>query len=172
MTKREQAGVSLTLCGYYACGRSLFMKNPFANHENPAEHMVELLAEEAELAGMPLSPDEKQILRREASIREPVPEELRSKAKTLIEQRLKREQAAGNSDDPKSFNNSLAWAGEPSYPNIVALTEDVFTSGPGDFRLEGRRWIKDKLQLVGCAVVVILVVGLLVTAFSVIFHWK
>jgi len=148
------------------------MKNPFANHEDPVEHMIELLSKEAEQAGTPFNADEKKILRSKASSGEPIPEELRRKSKTLIEQLLNREKAAYTNSDPKSFNNSLGWAGESSYPNIVALTEEVVTSGTGDLRLHGRRWAKDQIQLLGCAVAVILLLLLLGVGLSFIFHWK
>jgi hypothetical protein len=116
--------------------------------------MIELLSKEAAHAGTPFNPDEKKILRSKASSGEAIPEELRRKSKTLIEQLLNREKAAETRSDPKSFNNSLGWAGESSYPNIVALTEEVVTSGTDDVRLHGRRWVKDQIQLLGCAVVV------------------
>ena len=148
------------------------MKNPFANHEDPVEHMIELLSKEAEYAGTPFNADEKKILRSKASIREAIPEELRRKFKTLIGQLLNKEQAAETSSDPKSFNNSLGWAGESSYPNIVALTEEVVMSGTGDLHLHGRRWAKDQIWLLGCAVVVILLMLLLVVGLSFVFHWK
>ncbi len=148
------------------------MKNPFANHEDPMEHMIELLSKEAEHAGTPFNADEKKILRSKASSGEPIPEELRRKSKTLIEQLLNREKAADTSGDPKSFNNSLGWAGDSSYPNIVALTEEVVTSGTGDLRLRGRRLAKDRIQLIACAVVVILLMLLFVAGLSFVFHWK
>jgi hypothetical protein len=148
------------------------MKNPFANHEDAVEHMIELLSKEAEHAGAPFNADERKILRSKASSGEAVPEELRRKSTTLIQQILSREQAADTGSDPKSFNNSLGWAGESSYPNIVALTEEVVMSGTGDLRLHGRRWAKDQIQLLGCAVVVILLMLLLVAGLAFVFHWK
>jgi hypothetical protein len=151
---------------------SRIRRSPFAQHEDPVEHMIELLSKEAENAGTPFDSNEKKILRSEASNREPVPEELRQKSKTLIRQLLSKEQAAATSGDPKSFNNSLGWAGDSSYPNIVALTEEVVTSGTGDLRLRGRRWAKDQIQLLGCAVLVILVMLLFVAVLSFVFHWK
>jgi hypothetical protein len=148
------------------------MRNPFANHEDPVEHMIELLSNEAEHSGTPFNADEKEILRSKASVGEPIPEELRRKFKTLIGQLLNREQAAKTSSEPKSFNNSLGWAGESSYPNIVVLTEEVVMSGTGELRLRGWRRAKDQIQLLGCAVVVILVMLLLVAGLSFVFHWK
>ena len=147
-------------------------KSPFARHEDPVEHMMELLRKEGEDAGTPFDATERKILCSEASDRAPVPEELQGKSKTLIEQLLRREQTTETSNDPKSFNNSLQWAGDSSYPNIVALTEDVVTSGTGVLRLHGRAWAKDKSQLVGCAFAVVLLIFLLVVSFAVIFHWK
>ena len=147
-------------------------KNPFARHEDPVEHMMELLCKEGEDAGTPFDATERKILCSEASVRAPVPEELQRKSKTLIEQLLRREQTTETGNDPKSFTNSLEWAGDSSYPNIVALTEDVVTSGTGVLRLHGRAWAKDKSQLVGCALAVVIIIFLLVVSFAVIFHWK
>jgi hypothetical protein len=147
-------------------------KSPFASHEAPVEHMMELLSKEGESAGTPFDASERKILCSEASDRAPVPEELQKKSKTLIDQLLRREQTTETSNDPKSFNNSLEWAGDPRYPNIVALTEEVVTSGTGVLRLHGRGWAKDKIQLLGCAVAVVLLMFLLVVSLSAIFHWK
>lgn len=148
------------------------MKSPFADHEDPVEHMIELLSKEAEHAGTPFNADEKKVLRSEVSSGEPIPEELRRKSQTLIRQLLNRENAGESSDEPRSFNNSLGWAGDSSYPNIVALTEDVAMSGTGDLRLRGRRWVRDQIQLLGCAVAVIVLMLLLVVGLSFVFHWK
>jgi hypothetical protein len=147
-------------------------KSPFASNEDPVEHMVELLSNDGENAGTPFNADEKQVLRRKASNVEPVPEELRQKSKAVIEQLLKKEQTTETNNDPKSFNNSLEWAGESGYPNIVALTEEVVMSGTGILRLHGRGWVKDKIQVIGCALIVVLFMFLLVVGFSLIFRRK
>jgi hypothetical protein len=149
------------------------LKNPFANHEDPVEHMVELLCKEAESAGTPFSEVEKKILASESTSEESVPEELRQRAKKLIEELLRKEQTSGAVTNPKSFDNSLEWAGDPGYPNIVALTEEVVTSG-GSLKalpkLRGRRWAKDRIQLLGCALSIVLVMLLIVGIFTVVFY--
>ena len=150
----------------------LIRKNPFASHESPVEHMMELLSKEGEGAGTPFDESERKILCGEASNKHPVPEELRRKSKTLIEQLLRREQTTEARNNPKSFNNSLEWAGDSGYPNIVMLTEEVVVSGTGIFRLHGRRWAKDKVQLAGCAFAIVLLMFLLVVSFSAIFRSK
>jgi hypothetical protein len=58
------------------------------------------------------SEDEKKILASECSSEKAVPEELRQRAKKLIEQLLRKE-TSGAVTDPKSFANSLEWAGDP-----------------------------------------------------------
>jgi len=150
-------------------------KNPFATHEDPIGHMVTLLCKEADSAGIPFSENEKTILAREFTSEESVPEELRQRAKKLIQEQLRKEQTSGAIDDPKSFGNSLEWAGDPGYPNIVALTEEVVTSG-GSMRalpqLHGNRWAKDRIQLFGCALAIVLLMFLVVGIFSVVFHSK
>ena|SRR5258708_6672455 len=152
---------------------SWIRKSPFASHEDPVEHMVALLSKEAENAGTPFSADEKKILRSERASGEPVPEELRQKSRKLIQQLLKKEQTREADKDPKSFDSSLEWAGDGEYPNIVALTEEVVMSGGfGRLPLHGRRLAKDRAQLVGCALSVVLFMFLIVAAFSVFFHRK
>ncbi len=150
-------------------------KSPFASNEDPAEHMVSLLAKEAEIAGTPFGEAERKILLREAAPAEPVPEQLQQRAKKLIEQLLRKEQSSASSADPKSFDNSLEWAGDPGYPNIVALTEEVVCSG-GSLkalpRLHGRRWLKDTTQLVGCAFSVVLLMLLIVVVIGLVFQRK
>jgi hypothetical protein len=147
-------------------------KSPFTSNADPVEHMVELLSNERANVGTPFNADEKQVLRRKASNVEPVPEELRRKSKAVIEQLLKRKQTAETNNDPKSFNNSLEWAGESDYPNIVALTEAVVMSGTGILRLHGRGWVKDKIQVIGCALIIVLFMLLLVVGFSLILRRK
>jgi hypothetical protein len=139
-------------------------KNPFASHEDPVHHMVALLCKEAESAGIPFTENEKQILASESSSEKPVPEGLRQRAKKLIEELLSKQQTSGAVTDPKSFDNSLEWAGDPGYPNIVALTEEVVTSGSLKLRprLQGRTWVKDRVQLLGCALSIVLLMFLIV----------
>jgi hypothetical protein len=148
-------------------------KSPFASHEDPVEHMVVLLSREAENAGTPFSAEEKKSLRSERASGESVPEELRQKSRKLIEQLLKKEQTRAANKDPKSFDSCLQWAGDREYPNIVALTEEVMMSGGfGVLPLHGRRLAKDRMQLVGCALSVVLFMFLIVVAFSMFFHGK
>jgi hypothetical protein len=150
-------------------------KSPFASSEDPVEHMVSLLAKEAESTGTPFSEAERKILLREAAPTQSVPEELRQRTKKLIEQLLRKEQTSESSADPKNFGNSLEWAGEPGYPNIVALAEEVVCSG-GSLkalpRLHGRRWLKDRTQLVVCAFSVVLLMFLIVVVAGLVFQHK
>ena len=149
------------------------LRNPFARHEDPVEHMVALLCKEADRAGTPFSEDEKKILCKESSVDDSVPEELRLRAKRLIEELLRKEQSSGAVTDPKSFDNSLEWAGDPGYPNIVALTEEVVSSG-GSLKalsqFHGRRRAKDLIQLLGCALSIVLLMLLIVAIFTIAFH--
>jgi hypothetical protein len=136
-----------------------FRKSPFDRQEDPIEHMVALLSNEAANAGIPLSDDDKKLLASEVMPGARISEELRNRTKKLIEGTLKREQASGPDEDPKSFGNSLEWAGDPGYPNIVMLTEEVITSGTSRKSLaplHGRRWLKDNGQLIGCRLAVVL----------------
>ena len=150
-------------------------KSPFTRHEDPIYHMVELLSKEAQAGGTPFSEDEKSILAREVVPGGLIPEELQVKAKKLIEQLLEKEERSGEPSDPKSFGNSLEWAGDPDYPNIVALTEQVVCSGATTKnlpRLHGWSWIKDRVGLIGCAISIVLVMFLVVVIASIVFRSK
>jgi hypothetical protein len=150
-------------------------KNPFAGDEDPVAHMAALLCKEADSAGIPFNEDEKKILVAEVTSKLSVPEELRQRAIRLIQELLSKEQSSGATADPKSFNNSLEWAGDPGYSNIVALTEEVVTSGGSRKplpRLHGKRWAKDRIQLLGCAVAIVLLMFLIVGIFAVVSRRK
>ncbi|HZQ20013.1 MAG TPA: hypothetical protein VFA90_14950 [Terriglobales bacterium] len=112
--------------------------------------MVGLLAAEAKSANSPLREEELDMLSRECGL----PEALEDQAKRIVGQILIRDFEAGY-EDPKSFSSSLEWAGDPEYPNIARLTEDVVLEGraSGRFplppRLHGWGLVKDKLSLIG-----------------------
>ena len=105
-------------------------KSPFGRHEDPTEHMVALLSNEAEIGGAPLSDADKKILASDATLSGPVPEELRARTSRLIELLVEKgkAQVSDSKGDPKSFLRTLEWAGDQDYPNIVALTEDAIRS--------------------------------------------
>jgi hypothetical protein len=150
-------------------------KCPFAVHEDPAAHMIALLSAEAESGGTPFSDEEKAVLAAKHTSPESVPENLRGRTKRLIEILLRKEEAAPAPADPRSFGNSLEWAGVTTYPNIVALTEQVVTSGGasrGLPRLHGMKWVKERLQLLGCAFAVVLFMLLLVGILEIVFPRK
>jgi hypothetical protein len=145
---------------------SWIRKSPFGRGEDPLKHMVSLLSQEADGSGIPLTDIEKNILASEYSIREPVSKELQEKAKQLIAQIFQRERGASKEESRKSFSSSIEWAGDQSYPNIVAIAEEVITGGGfGPMPpLRGRTWLKDRAQLVGCAILAVLFMFLIVAA--------
>jgi hypothetical protein len=153
---------------------SWIRKNPFRRDEDPVKHMVSLLSYEADNSGTPFSEEEKEMLAGEARRGEPVPEDLRQRTKKLIEQILKRERAASSEANAKSFVNSVGWAGDRVYPNIVALTEEVITGGGfgGPPQLHGRAWIKDRSHLIGCALLAVLLMMLAILILGFILRWK
>jgi hypothetical protein len=128
--------------------------------------MVSLLSEEADRSGTPLTDVEREVLSSETA--SPT-EDLRQKASKLIRQIFEREQATAPKENPKSFGACLEWV-EPDYPNIAALAEEVITSGGfGNVPpLHGRRWVKDRAQLIGCGVLVVLLMLLIVAVWSLI----
>jgi hypothetical protein len=119
--------------------------------------MVSLLSEQADRCGIPSS--------------ETVPpsQELRQKALKLIRQIFERERATPSEENPKSFGACLEWV-EPDYPNIAALAEEFITSsGFGKAPpLRGWRWVKERAQLIGCGVFVVLFMFLVVIVWSLI----
>jgi hypothetical protein len=131
-------------------------KSPFRRDEDLVQHLVELLSQEAEKVGTPLTNSEKEALARESSRLEPLPEDLRQRTKELIRGIFEAEPWDSFDADPRSFTNSLEWA-DPSWPNIVALAEEVSSGNAGHAPpLHGWKRVKDSVQLVGCALLVVL----------------
>ena len=149
---------------------SWFQKSPSASDEDAAAHMVALVAAQAEKARAPLSDEERRMLLNEAIPGNAMPgnaasEELDARVRKLIEQTF---DAEIEPDDPKNLGNSVQWAGDGQYPKIVALTEDIIRSRSEKFtRLRGRRWVIDRIQLVGCGVVAVIFLML----FSALVGW-
>ncbi len=150
----------------------LIKRSPFRRDEDPVEHMVNLLANEAIKAGSPLSVLEKEILIKEYSIVEPMPEELRERAKQLIARIFEGEPWDEFDRTPKGFSSSLEWA-DDSRSNIVVLAHEVacevarLSPPPHGWGL-----VKDKLQLDGCAVLFIVIIGAGIAAIQALFGWK
>jgi hypothetical protein len=144
---------------------SWIRKSPFADGDDPTEHMLTLIASEADRAGTPLSEAEKQMLLARRDPKNIVPDDFRTKAKKLIEQTFDHET---DPDSPLSLGNSVEWAGDGAYPTIVALTVEVMLERNEKFpRLRGRRQIVDLIQLVGCGVVSVILL-MLFSAFIIL----
>jgi hypothetical protein len=137
--------------------------------------MVELLSIEAANEGVALSDRDKKILASEVIPGAPISEELGNKTKRLIGEILKKEQTSDPVEDPKSFGNTLEWAGDPDYPNIVMLTEEVIRSGASLRGLpspHGWGRVKDRFQLLGCGLSLVLAILLLVLIASFVFKFR
>jgi hypothetical protein len=148
-----------------------FHKSPFASEEDAAAHMVALIAAQAEKIGTPLSEEERRLLLDESAPAPCiVPVESDAKFTKLIEQIFDSEVEP---DDPKNLGNSTQWAGDRSYPRVAALTEQVILSrSEKSTRLRGRKWAIDRLQLVGCGVVAVILMMLVVALLSWLFGHK
>jgi hypothetical protein len=150
-------------------------KSPFSSPEEAARNMVELLAKEAEKAGTPLTDQEKETLL-QASSESPfsVSEELRRKAKALISRIFETESPEEFDRDPRSFSHSMLQAGDTAYSNVVALAEEVSRDirEMGYPPPQGWRLAKDRMQLVGCGCLVVLVMFVMVTIAGFVYHWK
>jgi hypothetical protein len=132
--------------------------------------MLLALSREAEAAGMPLSDDEKKILAAEAIPERPIPDDLKDRVKPLVSAILQRERATDHRTNKIGFGDALEWV-EPDYPNIAVLAEELITSGGFGAlpRLHGRTLFKDRAQLVGCAVAVVVALMAIVVAIGFLF---
>ena len=149
-----------------------FRKSPFGLGEDPVEHVIELLSKQAERAGTPLTTSEKEVLAREASSLDPVPEDLRQRTKDLVAQIYDSEPWDEFERDPKSFTDSLEWT-EPSSPNIVVIAEEVRCENARlTPPLHGWKRVKDGLQLIGCAFLVVLLMFAVVLVCGFLFSRK
>jgi len=150
-------------------------KSPFSSPEEAASNMVELLAKEAEKAGTALTDQEKETLL-QASSESPfsVPEDLRQKAKVLIRVIFEAEAPDDLDRDPRNFSDSMLYAGDRGYSNVVALAEEVAREirEAASPQQRGRRRAKDRMRLVGCGILVVLLMFVVVFAAGIIFHWK
>ena len=140
-------------------------KSPFGRGKDPLEHMLLAFSLEAETAGAPLTDAEKKMLAAEAVPERPIPDDLKERVKPLISSILQRERTKDTGSNPIGFGDALEWV-EPDYPNIVALAEEVITALP---QLHGGRLFKDRAQLVGCAIALVVALMLIVVECSFLF---
>jgi hypothetical protein len=131
-------------------------KSPFRHGQDPLEHMLLALSLEAEASGTPLSDTEWKMLAAEAVPGRAVPDDLKARVKPLISTILQRERTTEPATNTISFGDALEWV-EPNYPNIAALAEEVITSGGFGAlpQIHGGRLIKDRAQLIGCAIALV-----------------
>ena len=149
-----------------------FRKSPFGPGEDAVHHVIELLSKEAEKGGPPFTSLEKEILAREASSLDPLPKELHQRTRELVTQIYETEPWDEFEREPKSFTDSLEWI-EPEYPNVLMIAEEVwrekFWLTPP---LQGWKRVNDRLQLVGCALFVVLLMFATVIACGFLFRWR
>lgn len=149
---------------------SWIRKSPFASGEDPVEHILGLLAKEADRASTPLAEAERSILTAKWDPETPISEELHAKTRNLIDLVFDHE---SDVDDPRNLGNSLAWASESGYSNLSVLAEEVIRSrGERLPRLRGRRWIIDRIQLLGCGFAAVILMGLFWVAVDLLFDRK
>jgi hypothetical protein len=155
-------------------GRPWFLpwlrRSPFSDLEDPIAHMVELISKRAIVEGHPLTQDEQRFLAAEKINRNPLLDDFQPRVKRLIELILDSEV---DSHDPKSLSNSLEWASDFGYSNVAAMIEEVCVSRAENFpKLHGRKWIADRVQLVGCGVLTVILLTLLVASIEYLFSGK
>jgi hypothetical protein len=128
--------------------------------------MVDSLAAEGEVAGTPLTKEERGILAGYGALSD----ELSVKARLLFGRIL--EKQTEEDLNPRSFGNAMEWATDPEWPNITEITAQVATERNPDRRLHGWPWIKDKTRLVICGLVAVLLMFGAVAVMAFVFHWK
>jgi len=143
-------------------------KSAFNRGEDVTSRMISLFSEEADSSGTPLTEAEKEILRSEG--RSPR-EELRQKTLKLIGQIVERAQATPSEENPKDFLACLEWV-EPDYPVIAALGEEVISSGRFGKVPPLHERVKDRAQLIGCGLLVVLIMVLVIAVWSLISNRK
>ncbi len=126
--------------------------------------MVKVLSQEAESQGKPLSDADKTLLAGEVESSAQLSEDFRLRIHKLIQSLIERETVLRTEDTPTSFLAAFEWASDAYSPHIVVLTYEVIDSGAlGEVpKLRGRKWLKDKAQLIGCSFLVILLMLLIV----------
>jgi hypothetical protein len=146
----------------------LSRQSPLTASEDPTVSMIRRVRRHAESKGMQLTEDEERVLAGESM---DVPESIRLRLKELVTQIIESERYDETSvNDPKSFINSIKWAGNREYPIVVQLAEEVFCENPGPGEPKGS-WLLDKslLVIVGIAVVMMMLAVVLLLSF--LFHW-
>lgn len=145
-------------------------RSPFHRSEDSVEHILELLAKEAEKARIPLTDAERRTLTVKWDPATTIADELHAKARKLVELVFDHE---ADVDAPKSLGNSLQWATESGHSNITVVIEEVIRSRNEALpRLRGRKWIVDRIQLVGCGFVAIVLMMLFWAAVDRLFSSK
>ena len=130
--------------------------------------MVDLLAAEGDVIGSPLTTDERELLAGQGQL----PDELQQKARSLVGRMLDQDRCGARDEDPRTFNNSMEWAADSAWPNIVEITAQIATERKPDHRLHGWPLVKDKIFLIGCGVLAVLLMLTTVVAMGFVFHWK
>ncbi len=128
--------------------------------------MIEILALEGQRVGEPLTSAECEILAGTGVMSE----ELWTRARGLIERVFEAERESES--DPRNFCGSMEWASDAAWSNVVELTYQVVDGLRPIPRLPGWARVKDKIALVGCGFLVVLLMLAGVIASGFIFHWK
>jgi hypothetical protein len=133
--------------------------------------MLDLASDAGEKAGSPLTQLDLEILEREMSPQEPVPDDLRRRVNQLIPGIIDNEQFDESPLGPQSFTNSLRRAGDSHYSNIVAITEEAVTGIEG-MKLHGWKLAKDRILVIICGLLVVLGMFAIVCGLGFLFGWK
>jgi hypothetical protein len=150
----------------------LIRKNPFRPDEDAADFMIEMVNREAAAEGEPLSAEERQQLRAEFNPKGlTFSYEVDQRLRRLVRQVLEREVATGEEDSPRGFSSAIEWAADQEYPLVAHLAIEVCGEHP-EWRRERTGWekFKDGLRCLGCAVVLIIVLGLVSALLTWIFQ--
>jgi hypothetical protein len=137
---------------------SWIRKYPFGE-EDALDIMLEFMDFEAQRNGLPLTEEEKQLLRSETPKVAPDQE---PRLLGMVKAILEREMSSDQSPDYKkrNFGNAIEWAGDISYPYVVQLAERA--SGRASVSTRSKLGYLVRLVMTGLVIVFImlLVVGI------------
>jgi hypothetical protein len=143
-----------------------FKPRQFRSPQEAAVLMVDLLAAEGEVVGVPLTDEEREILAGDGAMSE----ELRLKAHLLVGSMF--DGKTGEDSDRRSFDSAMLLAQDPTWPNVVDIAVQVATERNPHRRLRGWALAQDRIQLVGCGLLAVLLMFVIVAVAGFIFHWK
>jgi hypothetical protein len=131
-------------------------KNPFTKSDAESE-MIRLVAEQANLSGMPLSDSERGLL---ASENPAVDQATEYRLRSLVGSVIANQKSSGQDTNPRSFVNAIEWATDGKWPYVAAIAIAEM-QGSKDVE-QVNRSVHSGAWLIGVCLMIILLVAALV----------